>query len=997
MDEELSAGLGITGTVTGLIDDATVAPADGWTGDDLRGALLESGRHDLVFLAGHFSAFSALAADYETRVLASEIVASPVDMTNSIIFSNGCHSGYNIVNEHGVAGVTVEPDWAQAFAAKGAVLIGGTGYQYGDTDFIEYSERLYVEFSRELRRGTGAVSVGDALVRAKQVYLADTANMRPIHEKALLISTLFGLPMLTIDMPGERYIPDALPALVTGTTAYATNPGLTLGLTRADVSVSPVITPVVKTLFSVVDDLGVDTIYYAPADPTSLAINPGEPILPVERYNISAPGTVLRGVGFRGGSFSDVANQIPLVGAAATELRGIHTPFIANVFFPVKPWDVNYFDQLANSADTGITTLALLPVQYRSNAPDSVDGTLRVYDRMDFRFFYSDNTAAYTNITNTVTNIPALAGPPNLPKILATDNGNGTVTFDVTALADPSAGVQEVWVTYTGLTGSLCRKLAIPGSDPGRGRLPAVDRRPESGRNPGAGICAIWSRRPTAWGWWGWPPTRATTTRPDVDPADPSAQPGVTTPPAAVELTLLSPVQSGNYGTALVVSAQLTSNNSPLVGERVEFGLTTQRQSAVTGPDGIATVTLTLINPAGPDTLRVTYPGAPGLSAAGDAVTFTVNPSPTTLDLKTTTPTYSANGRADVTLLLTDGTGRPLREKTVLILVKDGGTVVFAESVITNLFGQPVLRNANLSSGSYTVEAYFGSQVITPGGTVDLRTSRYLPSTATLDLIQNTPPVAVAGGPYTVAEGGSVILNGDGSSDENDGQILAYAWDLNSEGSYEAAGITVTLSAAGLDGPVAPTMALQVCDNLDDCTTDTATVNVTNVAPTLFSVTNDGPVQAGQPVTITVDATDPVDDLLYSFDCDDNGSFEIGPQAGAVGPMRPSLSAGPTTVNVQVDDGDGGVVTGSTVVEVQDSRPRRPSIAGPDQVSFEGANGRIHRHLHRQRPARPLHLRLELWRRRQRQRPDPEPRLRPARRLHGDGPSSQKRDGRGRG
>ena len=47
-------------------------------------------------------------------------------------------------------GVTLPLDWTQAFAQKGATLIAGTGYQYGDTDFVEYSERLYVEFAREL-------------------------------------------------------------------------------------------------------------------------------------------------------------------------------------------------------------------------------------------------------------------------------------------------------------------------------------------------------------------------------------------------------------------------------------------------------------------------------------------------------------------------------------------------------------------------------------------------------------------------------------------------------------------------------------------------------------------------------------------------------------------------------------------------------------------------------------------------------------------------------
>ncbi|MBI3177722.1 MAG: hypothetical protein HYZ35_07010, partial [Chloroflexi bacterium] len=156
-----------------------------WTADDLRTQLLGS-RHDITFLAGHFSASGALAADYSTRMTAVELLQSPVNLQNAIIFSAGCHAGYNIVDADGVPLVTEEPDWAQAFNSKGALLIAGTGYQYGDTDFVEYSERLYLGFSQALRTGSGPVSVGQALVAAKQPSLAETPQTRGIHEKVLL-------------------------------------------------------------------------------------------------------------------------------------------------------------------------------------------------------------------------------------------------------------------------------------------------------------------------------------------------------------------------------------------------------------------------------------------------------------------------------------------------------------------------------------------------------------------------------------------------------------------------------------------------------------------------------------------------------------------------------------------------------------------------------------------------------------------------------------------
>ena len=143
-----SAGLGGTGAdslITNQDVDPSVVgspPTQSWTADHLRSALLGA-RHDLIYLAGHFSANNLLAADYSSTMNATELTASSVDLSNSVVFSAGCHSGYTIVDGHVVPNVSQSLDWVQAFAQKRATLIAGTGYQYGDTDFLEYSERLY--------------------------------------------------------------------------------------------------------------------------------------------------------------------------------------------------------------------------------------------------------------------------------------------------------------------------------------------------------------------------------------------------------------------------------------------------------------------------------------------------------------------------------------------------------------------------------------------------------------------------------------------------------------------------------------------------------------------------------------------------------------------------------------------------------------------------------------------------------------------------------------
>ena len=130
-------------------------------------------RYDIAYLSGHFSHLSLDAADYQTSLSIDDFLNSPVDMTNAVVFSSGCHSGYNLVDPHGGPIPNFEIDWAQAFSQKGAYLIAGTGYQYGDADLTEYSERLYLSFAKELRN-PGPVPIGKALVAAKQEYLADT-------------------------------------------------------------------------------------------------------------------------------------------------------------------------------------------------------------------------------------------------------------------------------------------------------------------------------------------------------------------------------------------------------------------------------------------------------------------------------------------------------------------------------------------------------------------------------------------------------------------------------------------------------------------------------------------------------------------------------------------------------------------------------------------------------------------------------------------------------
>ena len=146
---------------------------------------------------------------------------------------------------------------------------------------------------------------------------------------------------------------------------------------------------------------------------------------------------------------------MPLTAAPATELRGIHAPFFTDVFFPPQPWSTNYFGALR--APSGRTQLHVTPVQHRSESPKM---TRRKFADVDFRLFYSDNTASYCGSrTNTADPppcedgstpvTPALSAPPTITGVDTSSASANSLSFEVHVLGDAVAGIQDVWITWT--------------------------------------------------------------------------------------------------------------------------------------------------------------------------------------------------------------------------------------------------------------------------------------------------------------------------------------------------------------------------------------------------------------------------------------------------------------------------------------------------------------------------------------------------------------------
>jgi hypothetical protein len=709
-----------------LITDASLSPDDplSWNANALATELFADGE-DIIFLAGHFNAFSALAADFSTSLLSTELLAADVDLTNALVFSAGCHSGYNAVNEDVKIGVELPPDWAQAFATKGATLVAGTGYQYGDTEFIEFGERLYLEFARELRTGTEPVAIGQALVAAKQTYLAQTPDNKGLHRKSLLISTIFGLPMLKIDMPGDRIIdvPDTSDVFAGPVTS---GPGAVLNLQSATVFVD--LTGELEEQFIEYTDLsdpsGTSTIEASYlTGPDGLSINPAEPVLPLTILNVTVPDQSLRGVGFRGGLWSE-SLVVPVDGAATTELRAPHTKFASLRNYPMVLARPNYYAALTG----GGTFLNVTPVQHRVENIGDPQASRRQFSRLDYQLFYSDNTVTYN------ANVPALAAPPTLSGARAVTE-NSDIVFIVNAVGDPAAGMQSVWVTYT------------DGDAPSGEWLPLdlvqdpLDSRLWTGRLEGA--AGIYSRLDAIF--------HAVNgvglvTMDDnfgayyqiAGPIDEVKPDGVPASQLTSSLQFEEPVPAaGMPGNTITVSAFLmAASGAPLVDETVLFRLGATLRSASTDSAGRATAEIPVYNLPGEYALVASFAGEAGFAASSDERQFLVEKAPSRLVLIESAQTIGTDGIASgISARLTaDVEGStPLQLRTVYFTLSGGPVKDVTIPAITDFQGVAELGELVLPAGSYSLSAQFLGVI--PDATDEIVDPVYTPSSDSATLV----------------------------------------------------------------------------------------------------------------------------------------------------------------------------------------------------------------------------------------------------------------------
>ena len=204
----------------------------------------------------------------------------------------------------------------------------------------------------------------------------------------------------------------------------------------------------------------------------------------------------------------------------------------------------------------------------------------------------------------------------------------------------------------------------------------------------------------------------------------------------------------------------------------------------------------------------------------------------------------------------------------------------------------------------------------------------------------NAAPIAdaSASAPHTIAEGGTLNLDGSASTD-SDGTITTYEWDIGNDGSFEKTGVATSFSwaeldPAGIKDDGTYDVALRVTDDSGAQHSDVFTLTVSNTAPTL-TLTGAATADAGSVYTLDLMASDPGDDTI-STDTINWGDGTVTTETfdGPVTTVSHTYTdAGFTrSITYSVEDEDGTSTSSDLIVGTW--------IAGTDEIyRFDGNTG----------------------------------------------------------
>jgi hypothetical protein len=394
-----------------------------WTHQQLDDALLANPQPGIDSVNAHFDFSRALpsagdvSGDQTDLFTTSDIANHASSFTGRLLFSMGCHAGLEMNTAELAASSVSSDDWAKEFASSGAVWVANTGYGYADSDTLSYSARLMAGFADEL---DGNVSVGAALLNAKQNYSAGNALLSPYDIKALMESTFYGLPMYQLNNTPPT--PPTLPQPPSTFTDTAT------GLTAANVSAGT--NPL--TFDAVTPTGGNGTFYEVHEINPQLQVTEFRPIEPLKSIDVTEPGgLVAHGAFIEAQHSSDTPLANPAVSEPGVDSASNTVSTTAGDPFPATPTRVATYQTVDASGTTSQRQrLDLILGQFLPGATPQQ----RLFDSLTAEILYTPSSN--TNFT--------------APTIGTTDGYvlNGQLHFDA-AISNSSAAVKRVNVLYT--------------------------------------------------------------------------------------------------------------------------------------------------------------------------------------------------------------------------------------------------------------------------------------------------------------------------------------------------------------------------------------------------------------------------------------------------------------------------------------------------------------------------------------------------------------------
>ena len=419
-----------------------------WTAGELSAKLLPpADPPDIGSINAHFDHHRLLPAEGDTNPAAPVFTTQDPGFTSDklagkVLFSMGCHSGTGAPDYYLGSSGGNALDWPQLFAEQKAIWVANSGFGYGDTATVAYSERLMTLFASRLGGGTPA---GEALRLAKQDYLGGGIS-NSYDAKAMSQIIYYGLPMFRVGSgtpvtPAPTYVPTAPDPSAANLASHSVTvaPDLRLSDPQSDGSRYVYTNDAAETV---------------PALRRKTQVVDGRPIQPRVDVDVTAAGLEARGAVITGMTMVDQPLTVT-VGRPVVDKTANEPPIPATeMVYPSAFQNVTTFEDASGLRNK----LVLIPGQW---LPDSNAAT-------------KPNVGiqrSFTSMTSTVYYAPPNDGDDTQPTIAATSGtaSSGGVTFQA-AISDSSASgpgtIARVSVLY--LDGTTWRSTELTQTAPGQ-------------------------------------------------------------------------------------------------------------------------------------------------------------------------------------------------------------------------------------------------------------------------------------------------------------------------------------------------------------------------------------------------------------------------------------------------------------------------------------------------------------------------------------------------